>query len=280
VALCAGLLGCATTGVSQLQSDLDSIQQQLWKVQKENAALADQIARLGEAARAGAVAPAAPAGGAAAEAAPAADLRLRLEGIERDLQALRSRATETDRRVEAVAQELRTTREALQALVQAAPAGASGPAPAAGPAAAGTAPAPAAGSAAAAGILAAQDLYQRGYADYTRGNYVLALQELNEYVARFPSSDLADDAQYLIGEVYYTQQQYPEAIAAFDKVVAAFPGSDKAAAAYLKKGLALLEVNRTAEAVIQLQHVVTAYPRSEEARVARERLRGLGLKER
>jgi outer membrane protein assembly factor BamD (BamD/ComL family) len=46
------------------------------------------------------------------------------------------------------------------------------------------------------------------------------------------------------------------------------------------KGLALLEMNRTADAVIQFQHVVTAYPKSEEARVARERLRALGLRER
>lgn len=36
-----GGLGCATGG-GRIASDLDGIQQQLWKVQKENAALAEQ----------------------------------------------------------------------------------------------------------------------------------------------------------------------------------------------------------------------------------------------
>ncbi len=39
-------------------------------------------------------------------------------------------------------------------------------------------------------------------------------------------------------------------------------------------------MNRTADAVIQLQHVVTAFPKSDEARIARERLKALGLRER
>jgi len=53
---------------------MDGIQQQLWKVQKDNAALADQIAQMRDAAR----------GSAAVAPAPglAPELRLRLETIE------------------------------------------------------------------------------------------------------------------------------------------------------------------------------------------------------
>jgi TolA-binding protein len=80
--------------------------------------------------------------------------------------------------------------------------------------------------------------------------------------------------------VLYAQEKYPEAVGAFEEVIQRYGSGDKVPAAYLKKGLALLEMNRTADAVIQLQHVVTAYPRTEEARVARERLRALGLRER
>ncbi|HYS78878.1 MAG TPA: tetratricopeptide repeat protein, partial [Candidatus Dormibacteraeota bacterium] len=95
-----------------------------------------------------------------------------------------------------------------------------------------------------------------------------------------PGDDLADDAEFLAGEVYFSQQRYPEAVAAYDRLLKEHPAGDKAAAAYLKKGLALLEMNRTADAVIQLQHVVTAFPKSDEARIARERLKALGLRER
>ena len=119
-----------------------------------------------------------------------------------------------------------------------------------------------------------------GYGDYARGNYDQALSELQEFIRLNPANDLADDAQYLIGEVNFSQQKYPEAVAAYDRLLSDHPGGDKTAAAYLKKGLALLEMNRTADAVIQLQHVVSAYPKSEEARLARERLRALGLRER
>jgi len=283
---------CVTPGLQQVQSDLDGIQQQLWKVQKDSAALTEQIGALRTS-------------GAQAGSAPsptvvgAAELKLRLDGIDHDLSVLKSRADDSDQRLGAIAQELRATREALQSLLRALPApGGAVPSPSegAGAAAAG-APAPS-GSAAAPGGLApaggptvssgttaggpppGEDLYRQGYSDFAKGNYALALQELQEFVRRNPKSDLADDAQYLTGEVQYAQQRYPEAIAAYDQLLQAYPSGDKAAAAYLKKGLALLEMNRTAEAVIQLQHVITAYPRSEEARVARERLREMGLKDR
>ncbi|MGH9751077.1 MAG: tol-pal system protein YbgF, partial [Candidatus Polarisedimenticolia bacterium] len=142
---------------------------------------------------------------------------------------------------------------------------------------------PVAGAVPAAGgsvPLLFDDLYRQGHADYSQGNYALALQELEEFVQRYPTSDLADDAQLLVGEVWLAQQKHAEAIAAFDRVIQAYPGGDRAPSAYLKKGLALLDTNRTADAVIQLQHVITAYPRTEEARIARERLRALGLRER
>jgi tol-pal system protein YbgF len=131
-----------------------------------------------------------------------------------------------------------------------------------------------------AGGAAGVEVYRLGYADFAKGNYDQALAELQEFVRSNPQDDLADDAQYLIGEVNFSQQKYQEAVAAYDRLLSDHPTGDKAAAAYLKKGLALLEMNRTADAVIQLQHVISAYPKSEEARLARERLRALGLRER
>jgi tol-pal system protein YbgF len=271
------VVACATTaGGTQLQADLDALQQQVWKLQKDNAALAQQVAAAGTA----------PAGPDAA----LAEVKARIETMQRDIQVLRTRADENDQRLGAMTDALRATREALEALArsqstaavpppnQAAPGtpGAMSPGMQAGTSAAPQAAAPGPAGAGAIGV----DLYRLGYGDYAKGNYDLALAELQDFVRLNPKDDLADDAQYLIGEVYFSQQKYPEAVSAYDRLLSDHAGGDKAAAAYLKKGLALLEMNRTADAVIQLQHVVSAYPKSEEARIARERLRALGLRER
>ena len=198
-------------------------------------------------------------------------------------------------------QDLRTTRDVLQSLLRATQAAAtqsaSAPPGGAPPGMAGGDPtvavvlpstgredtqaargAPAAGSA--DPVMPLEDLYRQGYRDYTKGNYALALLELEEFANRYPTSELADDARYFIGEVHFGQENYHDAVESFDQVVQAYPGGDKAGPAYLKKGLALLELNRTADAVIQLQHVITTYPKSEEARIARDRLRSMGLSER
>ena len=260
-------VACATpTGGSQLQADLDALQQQVWRLQKDNAALAQQVAHAG----------AVPAGPDAA----LAETRARIESLQHDVQVLRTRSDETDQRLSAMADALRATREALEALARSPSTAAAPGTPSPGPTA-GLPPVPQApASGAAAGSAIGVDLYRLGYGDYSRGNYDLALAELQDFVRLNPADDLADDAQYLIGEVYFSQQKYPEAVSAYERLLSDHPAGDKAAAAYMKKGLALLEMNRTADAVIQLQHVVSAYPKSEEARLARERLRALGLRER
>jgi tol-pal system protein YbgF len=285
------MAGCVTPGVQGIQSDLDSIQEQLFRVQKENAEMAEKLAALRDTPVDTAAAP---------DGASAPEISLRIEAIERDLAALGLRHDQTDQRLAALVQDLRSTREALQAILLAGPppadeATAAGQAATPGaepgvepvtqrpPSAVGIAapPGAAAGTAGEAGgaeaAFAMEDLFEQGYSDYQKENYALALVEFEQFAERYPASDKADDALYYIGEVYYAQEQYSEAVEAFDHVVKDYPGGEKAGSAYLKKGLALLELNRTADAVIQLQHVITAYPQSEEARIARDRLEGLGL---
>jgi tol-pal system protein YbgF len=279
-------IGCVTPGVQGIQSDLDSIQEQLFRVQKENAEMAEKLAALRDA-------PIDPAAGGPT----APEVSLRLEAIERDLAALGLRHDQTDQRLSALVQDLRSTREALQTLLLAAPRATGGSAAADDAAAVpGTEPGvdpgarrppPAAGIVAPPGAedeadrgepgIALEDLFEQGYSDYQKENYALALVEFEQFAERYPASDKADDALYYIGEVYYAQGQFSEAVEAFDQVVKDYPGGEQAGPAYLKKGLALLELNRTADAVIQLQHVISAYPQSEEARIARDRLEGLGL---
>jgi tol-pal system protein YbgF len=269
--------GCATTtGTTQIQADLDTLRQQVWKLQKENAALAQQVAQ------------AAPSASSPPPEQPAAELRARLETVARDVQVLQTRAEESEQRLNDLTGELRAARAALDTMGRAQPAlpvlsvpGAAAPAMGtAVPAGNGQEPPPGPPPSMAPVSGSGADLFRAGYSDYGRGKFDQALAELEEFLRLHPQDDLADDAQYLIGEVYFSQQKYPEALGAYDRLLKEHPGGERAASAHLKKGLALLEMNRTADAVIQFQHVVSAYPKSEEARVARERLRALGLRER
>jgi tol-pal system protein YbgF len=124
------------------------------------------------------------------------------------------------------------------------------------------------------------ELYDTAYADYTKGRYALAIQGFQEYLQSYPSTDLSDNAQYWIGESHYAQKKYPDAIADFDRLLKEWPKSDKAPAALLKKGYALLELGQKAEAVVQLQYVIHEHPSSEEARLARARLKTIGVEAR
>jgi tol-pal system protein YbgF len=270
-------MGCATTtGTTQLQADLDTLQQQVWKLQKENAARAQQVAQ------------AAPPAASAPPEQPTAEFRARLESLAHEVQVLQTRAEESEQRINSLTNDLRAARAALETMGRAQAALPVLPVPGAAAPPMGTAaragngqeppPGPPPPMAPASGSGA--DLFRAGYSDFGRQNYDQALSELEEFLRLHPDDDLADDAQYLIGEVQFSQQKYPEAIGAYDRLLKEHADSDRAASAHLKKGLALLEMNRTADAVIQFQHVVSAYPKSEEARIARERLRALGLRER
>ncbi len=121
------------------------------------------------------------------------------------------------------------------------------------------------------------EVYQAAYRDYQRGNYDLALAGFRDFLARYPDSELAANAEYWIGESLYSQKKYLEAIDEFNRVVNKYPKSDKAPGALLKKGYAYLAINDRPRAIVQFQYVVHEYPNSRESALAKDRLRQLGI---
>lgn len=119
---------------------------------------------------------------------------------------------------------------------------------------------------------APRELYSQAYADYARGNFDLAIQEYEEYLRAYPETDLADNAQYWIGECLYSKQKYEEALAAWDELFRRYPGSDKLPDARYKKGTALERLGRRSQALIEYRAVANRYPNSEAGRKAREKL--------
>ena len=68
------------------------------------------------------------------------------------------------------------------------------------------------------------------------GQYDRAIVAFQKFLATYPDSSLADNAQYWLGEAYYVNKAYPEAQAAFQRVVDKYPQSRKLADALLKIG--------------------------------------------
>ena len=123
-------------------------------------------------------------------------------------------------------------------------------------------------------------IYQSAYRDYQRGNFDLAIEGFRDFLSVNKVGDLADNAEYWIGESLFSQKKYREAIQQFDVVVSKYPRSDKVPGSLLKKGYAYISIGERAQGVVQLQYVVHEHPSSQEASLARQRLKQLGIETR
>ena len=120
-----------------------------------------------------------------------------------------------------------------------------------------------------------EQLFAAAYIDYSRGNDELALSEFRQYVETYPSSEMADNAQFWVGEILYAQKKLPEASAAFEQVKVISPNGDKTSAALYKRGLILLELQRREEAIVQLMAVYNDYSKTKEGELAKTKLMDL-----
>ncbi len=118
----------------------------------------------------------------------------------------------------------------------------------------------------------AEQLFAAAYSDYSRGNFDLALSEFKQYVETFPSSELADNAQYWIAEILLAQRKPVEAIAELEKVAQVNPQGDKTALALYKRATLLLEAGKKEEAVAQFLVIIKGYEKSNEAALATQQL--------
>ncbi len=117
-----------------------------------------------------------------------------------------------------------------------------------------------------------RELYDAAYIDFARGEYGLALSGLKAFVERYPSSSLADNALYWMGECYGAQQRWDEAVGQYRLLRELYPEGDKVKSSLLKEGMILRETGRPTEGEAVLRELLQKFPRSEEARVAREQL--------
>jgi tol-pal system protein YbgF len=119
------------------------------------------------------------------------------------------------------------------------------------------------------------DPYRHALQSYRDGQADQAIQQFRDYLRSNPKSDLADNAQYWIGEAYYSKGDYNRAIIELNEVLLKYPQGDQVPGALLALATSFSNSGDPIDAKLILQKLVTDHPKSEEADVGRQQLQKL-----
>jgi tol-pal system protein YbgF len=119
--------------------------------------------------------------------------------------------------------------------------------------------------------------YDNAFQSLKELRYSDAAEQFSEFLAIYPGSEYADNAQYWLGESYYVTRNFEFALEAFETLLARFPDSPKVADSLLKIGYTHYELKQWEQARAALTQVQEQYPNSTLARLAESRLRSMRL---
>jgi tol-pal system protein YbgF len=114
--------------------------------------------------------------------------------------------------------------------------------------------------------------YQTAFGLLKDSQYDRAIAAFQKFLAAYPTSQLADNAQYWLGEAYYVNKSFPEAQAAFQRVVDKYPQSRKRPDALLKIGYCQYESKQWDQAKGTLTQVTTQFADTPAGHLAQQRL--------
>jgi tol-pal system protein YbgF len=120
-----------------------------------------------------------------------------------------------------------------------------------------------------------QQNYQAAMALIEGRKYEEAGRAFTSFLESFPTSPLADNAQYWLAETYYVRGQYADGLPQFRALIERYPQSDKVADALLKVGYCQAELGDRNAARASLQEVARQFPGTTAARLASQRLERL-----
>ncbi|PYR67836.1 MAG: tol-pal system protein YbgF [Acidobacteria bacterium] len=199
-----------------------------------------------------------------------ADQKVTIDEMGKDLRAIRERVDDTNVRVSNVREEIEALRNSIPV---AAPISAAPPVPVGDPNAP-AAPAPTTGPTpppSTAGLSPTR-MFDTARADYAAGQWSLAITGFDAFLKTFPRSEMADDAQFLIGETYYAQNKWMDAIAAYNAVIQNYPMGNAVPEAYYKRGLAQERLGQLDDARESWNTVIQMAPDSDAGRLAKQNL--------
>ena len=117
-----------------------------------------------------------------------------------------------------------------------------------------------------------QDAYRSAFALLKDSQYDRAIAAFQKFLATFPDSALADNAQYWLGEAYYVNKSFTDAQTAFQRVIDKYPQSRKRPDALLKIGYCQYELKQWDLAKRTLALAATQFPDTPAGHLAQQRL--------
>jgi tol-pal system protein YbgF len=120
--------------------------------------------------------------------------------------------------------------------------------------------------------LSEKEVYDKTLTTYNEGKYEEAVTGFKNFIEQYPKSDLADNAQFWIGESYMALKQYEQAILAYQGVIKEYPTGNKVPNAMLRQALAFYEIKDKESSLILLKRIIKNYPGSNEAKIAKAKL--------
>jgi tol-pal system protein YbgF len=109
------------------------------------------------------------------------------------------------------------------------------------------------------------DQYKAAYGHVLSGDYSTAEQEFMRYIAQYPASARAADANFWLGEALYSQGKFNEAAKTFLDAHKKYGSSEKAPEMLLKLGMSLAALDNTETACATLREVSKRYPKASRA---------------
>jgi tol-pal system protein YbgF len=272
LACCASPAAAQSRREMQMMADIRMLQEQTQQLQQQMTAALEQLTatlktingRIDDQ--------------AAATRKSFADQKLAVDQFGSDLRVVRERIDENTVRITSLSQEVEALRLAIPQFPQAAamPTDPSIPAPAGtAPGVAPTTPAgpaPATPTVALAPGMTPQRLYNTALADFTAGQWALCIDGFDTYLRNFSRTDLADDAQWYVGECYQQDGKFTEAIEAYNRVITNYPKGDRVPDAYYKRGMALSAAGQTDRARESFETLMKMFPDHDMSRMAKQQV--------
>jgi tol-pal system protein YbgF len=207
-----------------------------------------------------------------------ADQSLATKNMAGDVGTIAERSRESDSRLRALSDEIKTLQTTVTALGNAlAQGGSAAQTGALDPGAAPGVVAPGPGPIAIPSTLGlnAGRMLEQAKGDYFRADHELAITGFQALIKEFPTTEAAAEAQYWIGESYFSLKKMREAVTAYNVVLEKTPRATYAAAAAFRRGEAQRSLGDLAAARASWELVVRQYPNTDSAGLAQQRLNGL-----
>ena len=115
--------------------------------------------------------------------------------------------------------------------------------------------------------------YQNAFNLLKQSRYERSIIAFRDFLASYPDSEYADNAQFWLGEAFYVNRFFEQALVEYNVLLQNYPDSRKLAQAQLKAGFCQLELGQIEPAKQQLEDLVQHYPGTTAARLAQDRLK-------